>query len=228
MQTLVQNQTFPVHSHPTILVKNTAGFIHVSVGSNEYVEVKATTLVRNDAIPEIVMQNNDNRVSIEVRYPSFSPTKHPSTIDFEILVPRLANLQLYNTAGTTLIHEVTGEITAHATAGTIEATGITLQGQASIEANAGSIHFTGSFNPDAHYTFKTNAGSIDVTLIDTTVLKVEAKTNVGNIYNDFPEIQLQHKMMSSQGRGTIGVGAPAYLELVSNVGTISIHRAAVS
>jgi hypothetical protein len=99
-------------------------------------------------------------------------------------------------------------------------------GQADCQTNAGSIRFTGSIDPQASYTFQTNAGSVDLVVPENSALRVDGYTNVGGVRSSFP-LTIERRIPGGGMRGEIGPEPRARVSLRSNAGSISLQSGRV-
>jgi len=120
---------------------------------------------------------------------------------------------LHTNAGTITVRQSTfnGAMRGHTNAGTISIVGSALKGNTTFTTNAGTIRFDGSLAPDNDYSFKTNAGTVDVLLPSDSSFALTAHTNLGSVSNDFRS-------------NLVGRGPYARLNLDSQVGAISVRR----
>ena len=133
------------------------------------------------------------------------------SVDLDITVPSLADIQDTSDAGTMNIYGVTGQMNLRANAGTINVQDATLKGPSTFAANAGSIDYSGSLATDGTYNFQTNAGSINLTLPYNSAFNLDASANAGSVNNDF-------------GSNTVGHSPFAQIIAHADAGSVNIHE----
>ncbi|HEY3991930.1 MAG TPA: hypothetical protein VGM01_03515 [Ktedonobacteraceae bacterium] len=219
-----ETHTFTVSAQPTVVLKNNAGSIRLRAGQAGQVRIITTRSghlfsPRFDKETPISYTQNSATNTITARTGSWRPFGK-NALTFEVTVPPQANLQLTTHFGTIAVQNVAGQINLRSEAGTIEATEVVLQGKSRLQANAGTIAFSGSLDPTGSYELITNLGTIDATLAANSSFDLEARTDLGTITTD-PSLPQQQR---NRVNGTVGNGPYPRLKVKTDLGTITVQR----
>jgi len=144
-------------------------------------------------------------------------------VDFDITVPRNADLELKNDAGSITVNGIAGQISCATDAGTVKVTGAWLRGNSKLKTDAGTINFSGALDPHGSYQMTTDAGTVSVTLPPGASFRLDAKTDVGSITSDFP-LNIQRNFPGGKARCDVGLPPYPTLKLRTDVGSINIRR----
>ncbi len=180
----VETHTFRVGAQPKIIIKDDAGTIRVHPGGEEYqVVVQAIKRKRILIGGEIDMHydQNTSKNSITVKADNGWPFIGSKWVDFDITVPRNADLDLKTDAGTITVSGITGQMSCITDAGTVKVTDAWLRGNSKLKTDAGTITFSGALDPSGSYQMTTDAGTVSVTLPPDASFRLDAKTDVGSI-----------------------------------------------
>ena len=236
------HKTFKATAKPKVVVTNIAPGL-VEVKSSPKTEV---TVDLDLKIPEDLDWNisqDDNVVTITCRARALSFLGLPTYIfsgrpraNIHVSVPAETDLNLENRAGRITVEGVKGTIVAESSAGTVnlqECEGAVkartragsveldnVNGTISARSSAGSIRFTGALSKGENW-FRTNVGSIELTLEGKPDLTVEASTKIGRVTCS-PELTDLH-YERGQYVGQIGAGT-GRLIAETKTGSITIHR----
>lgn len=222
----VETHTFSVGLQPKIIIRDDIGSIRVHPGGEEYQVVVQATKRRRILLGgeiDVHYDQNSAKNSITVKSSngwSFIGTKW---VDFDITVPRNADLELRNDAGSITVNGVSGQVSCVTDAGTIKVSDTWLCGNSKLKTDAGSINFSGALDPHGSYQMTTDAGTVSVTLPTNASFRLDAKTDVGSINSDFP---IPTRRDFPGGKARCDVGLPPYptLKLRTDVGSINIRQ----
>jgi hypothetical protein len=224
----VETRDFLVGNRPTIIVNNGIGTIrvHSSAQSNQ-VRIQAMKhnkgwVNANNYLPmQYDQRTEDNTIIVHSmhRWSIFGK----NSVDYELTVPLIADLELKTDVGKIDVSNVIGQMKLASDAGSIHATHISLQGQSKLKSDVGSLNFSGSIDPQGTYKFLSDAGSINVTLPEDASFHVDASTDVGSIRCNFP-IKDQSKFSHTKLKGKVGNPPYATLTLKTDVGSINLKR----
>jgi hypothetical protein len=230
-------QSFEVSGRQDLIVDNPFGAIRVHRGSVDRVEVRGTryysSLFPSRPSYPLNATQQGKQVKVEVWNTQARRTftfGDFGRIDLDIVTPKFSDVHIRGDASTIAVDGIQGQAVirtnagtidvknaslasqsfAHTNAGTISVQNVNLEGSARMESNAGTISFAGSVQPGGHYSFETNAGTVDVALPANTAFVLDAKTDLGTVSNQF-------------GNMGVGVGPPATLHLRTRLGTISVR-----
>ncbi len=219
-------RTFEVGTQPTIKVQNRAGTILVRAGQEGQVSVTTNRRgylfsqhwqVEQDAPLSYAYDETKNTVA--VRVDGWRPFGNNS-IDFEVVVPPRAHLELEANAGKIIVRDIQGKMKLSTDAGAIEVWGATLQGKSRLKTDAGSITFDGALDPSGNYELSTDMGTVSATLSASTSFLLDAKTDLGTVETNLPVIQEKR----SKAAGQVGNGPYPLLKLRTDVGSIKVYR----
>ena len=225
----VETRDFLVGNRPTIIVNNGIGTIRVlSSAESNQVRIRATKQDKGWVSGNSELQvhydqrTEENTIVVDSmhRWSIFGK----NSVDYDITVPLIANLELKTDVGKIDVSDVIGQMRLISDAGSIYATHISLQGQSKLKTEVGSINFSGSIDPQGTYKFESDAGSINVTLPEDASFHVDASTDVGSIHNNFP-VSGQSRISHSKLKGLVGNPPYASLTLKTDVGSITLKQA---
>lgn len=209
--------TFAIQNEPKLVVTNAAGTVTIHTGgSGNNIVVAGTKHAGffgnlNDVQVNLT-RNGNNELDVTVQdNQGLSSFLNADSVDLNITVPSLADIQDTSDAGTMNIDGVTGQMNLRANAGTINVQDATLKGPSTFAANAGSINYSGSLATDGTYNFQANAGSINLTLPSNSAFNLDASVNVGSVNNDF-------------GSNTVGNSPFAQIIAHADAGSVNIHK----
>lgn len=223
--------SFTVGAHPTIVVNNDVGTIHVRAGgTGSDVTIQATrhTALGTDVNATDVrytQNSTDNTITVDiVRLTAVNLFTVPS-VDIDATVPSSASLQLKTDTGGIDVTGISGQMSLRSDTGSIAAAQGVLAAGSQLSTNTGTVNFDGAISPEGSYQFLTNTGSVNVTLPGTPAFHVDASTNTGSVWTDFPGPVVQHpSMTSSEMHGNVGSTPQATVTLRTNTGSVSLHR----
>ena len=223
-----ETRDFLVGNRPTIIVNNGIGTIHVrSSDQSNQVRIRANKqnkgwLSANNDLPiHYDQRTEDNTIIVDSmhRWSIFGK----NSVDYDLTVPLIADLELKTDVGKIDVSNVIGQMKLASDAGSIHATHISLQGQSKLKSDVGSLNFSGSIDPQGTYKFLSDAGNINVTLPEDTSFHVDARTDVGSIRCNFP-IKGQSKKSHTKLKGKVGNPPYAALTLKTDVGSITLKQ----
>lgn len=220
-------RTFLVSTQPRIIIKNQVGTIRVHPGSAEdRVTIQANKHARGWAHSDIAVNYDQNVVKnrITVKAGQKWSFLHPQSLDFDVTVPRMVDLDLKTDAGSINISDISGQVVCINDAGSIKVNGAHLRGDSQLKTDAGVVTFTGSLDPIGSYRMTTDAGNVTVLLPENVSFRLDAKTDVGSINSDFP-LNVQRVFPGGKAHGDIGMPPYPSLKLRTDVGSISLRRA---
>ena len=222
---------FSVREHPRIVVDNDFGSIHVrGEGQGNEVSIQATQrnwlLLGETAAPAQIhyeQNNDDNSVTITVERSGSGLSV--TEVILNITIPWYADLNLSTKAGSVDVITVTGQMSLHTNAGSINVQQSTLAGSSSVQTNAGSVSFEGAIDPQGVYQFMTNTGSVHVVLPGNTAFHVDARTDIGSITTNVPGVLVTRlNYLNSEAHGDVGNPPRGSIILRSNLGSIYLQQ----
>ena len=208
-------QSFVLHGGPKLVVTDSFGTVNIQTGGSESIVVAGTKHVGFFGNPSDVQVNvtpkGNNELDVTVNSQGLGFFNNGS-VDLDITVPSVTDIQDTSNAGSLNIDGVTGQMNLHANAGSINVKHAILKDSSTFEANAGSINYNGSLTPKGTYNFQANAGSINLTLPSSSSFTLNASVDAGSVNNDF-------------GSDTVGKAPFAQITAHANAGSINIHKA---
>jgi hypothetical protein len=243
---VTKTQAFIVsNNQPTIIINDASGNIQVhsgsSSGSVNVQTIKQANGFGNPNDEQVTYNKSPDGSSLKIDF-----TRGSGSVDFNVTVPDNSNVQLQTSSGNIDVEGVSGQMSLttdsgeiHANNdtvsgnstlttrdGTIEMARDTLSGNPTINTSSGEITFGGSIDSTGTYQFKTDRGSIDVTLPENPGFHVDATTNSGSIDSEFPQVQAQDTASGGQAaHSDVGGSAPgAKIILDTNDGSINLHQ----
>ncbi len=229
--------TLTVTAHPTVIIENDAGFIHVKAGGAD-----------NKITLQLGSSTNSSNGSGNASLP-YTETSDSSTFifalgppygsDLTVTVPATSDLKLYtndkditvdsisgqmdlvsNTGSVTVTHStMTTDSILDDNTGAINATQDMLQGHVTLENNTGATTFSGSLDAAGIYTFQNNGGTLDVSLPLSASFHIDATANSGSVSSNYPSVQVKNGAIHAD----VGKAPRALVTLYNNAGTISLH-----
>jgi hypothetical protein len=223
--------SFTVGAHPTIIINNDVGTIHVragGTGSDVTIQVtKHSALGTNVNGTDVRYNQNStsNTITVDVVRLTTVNLFTSSSVDIDAAVPSAANLQLQANTGGIDVTGISGQMSLRSNTGTIAATQGVLAAGSQLSTNTGTVTFDGAIGPQGSYMFLTNTGTVNVTLPGTSAFHVDASSDTGSVWTDFPGLVVQHPSMTSSGmHGDVGSTPQATVTLRTNTGSVSLHR----
>ena len=222
----IETHTFSVETQPKIIIKNNAGAIRVHPGGEEYQVVVQTTRrgrVWLGGHIDVQYDQKTAKNSLAVKANGGWSFIGSQWVDFDITVPRNADLELKNDAGSITVDGIAGQFSCVTNAGSVKVTDSWLYGNSRLKTDAGSIAFSGALDPRGSYSMGSDAGSVSVTLPPNASFRLDARTDVGSINSDFP-LTIQRDYPGGKARCDVGLPPYPTLKLRTDVGSINIRQ----
>jgi hypothetical protein len=243
---VTEPQTFTVsNNQPTIIINDASGNIQVhsgnSSGSVNVQAVKQADGFGNPNDEHVTYNRSPDGSSLEIDF-----TGGRGSVDFNVTVPDNSNVKLQTNSGDIDVEGISGQMSLTTNSGDIHANDDavsgnstlttqdgniemardTLSGNPKINTSSGDITFGGSIDSSGTYQFKTNDGSIGVTLPENPGFHVDATTNSGSIDSEFPQVQVQDTNSGGHAaHSDVGGSIPgARIILDTNDGSINLHQ----
>lgn len=241
MESMERHRTLKVAGKPRVVVTNTApGSVEVKPGPNGEVTVDLDLRVPEDLDCNSLQDGDTITVTCRTKtrpwnWPSYIFRSGPRA-NVLVSVPAETDLNLENRAGRVAVTGVKGTIVAESSAGTLSiqdcegtikartrAGSVNLKnvnGTVSARSSAGSIEFSGALSKSENW-FRTNVGSIEITLQGEPDLTIEASTSLGRVTCS-PELT-DARYVRNQYTGQIGAGT-GRLIAETKTGSITIRQ----
>lgn len=195
-ETVVQEDTFQVSGPPRLVVEIRNGDITVR-SSGGAGEVRVTATIKDPDKVEYQTGQNGDTVSVSA---NFSSGISNARVDVEVAAPEKAQLELETSNGSITLSDIDGSVSA--------------------KTSNGGITFAGSLEPESQNSLRTSNGDVDVTLVNTRGVKLDAETGNGKISSELP-ITITGRSDNDQLTGVIGDGSGS-LTIRTRNGDISI------
>lgn len=219
-----ETRTFEVGAQPTVVVNNKAGSIRLRAGQEGQVSI--TTTKRGflfsqqwDRDSQVWYNQDQGSNKVSARVDNWRPFGK-NAIDFDIVVPPQASLELITNAGIVSVENVSGQMKLQSDAGTITASQVTLSGRSRLKTDAGTITFEGGLDPAGDYELTTDLGTVNVSLPASASFTLDARTDLGTVSTNFPVTQPQ----KNKAYGQVGVGPYPRLKVKTDLGTVRVTR----
>lgn len=238
-RTITETKRFDVGSNPTLVLSNNNGSVHMGNGPTGQITVvarKRVFLGDNSQLPvHYNLSSDHSTLTITVDDSvAFGLFNFNQGVDFDVIVPDQASLNVQTSNGSLDASGITGQIKLDAGNGSIQATQlsgaltlktsngditarqISAKGTSTFKTGNGSIDYKGTLDAaNGSYLFTTGNGSIDLTLPGNAALQVVFEVGNGSIDSDF----------TFTGDGTAGNGPPyAQVTLHTGNGAVHLHR----
>lgn len=225
-------QTYAFSAGQRLSLSNTNGDIFVEPWDRNEIQVSATKRVKtrsgdaNQALEElrIEVEVDSAGVDIDTVYPSwrrlFGWSNVSASVDYDIRLPRQANLEVRTVNGEIEITGLAGEIRLRSTNGGIAV--FDSAGSVNAATTNGGIKVELDEVAGRGMEFETTNGGIRVDLPSSVRASVRARTTNGSIETDFP-VTVQGTFRRNRLEGDINGGGPA-IDLRTTNGSIRIRE----
>lgn len=199
-------KTLPSAGVTMLHLKNIAGTVRIESWNKPQIQIEARkTAPSMDALNalHIDVQEANGVANVVTRYdPGFSVSR--GGVEYSVRLPSSTNVRVENTAGTMTLAGLSGNVSASARAGTIDATMARVAGNQDIE-------------------IETTTGTIDLRIPKNSDAAVSAHSTIGSMDSSFPEVtsHMQH-LVGAAASGRIGNGS-ATIRLKTTTGSIDLR-----
>src|SRR5258708_7028939 len=136
--------TFVVGAHPTLVVNDDVGTIHVNAGGNSVI-VQATEhnngFWRNPNDAQVNYSQNGDTVTVNASVKANLGFFSTDSVDLNITVPSTADLQIKTNTGLIDVSGVNGQMSLRTDTGAIDATNDRLTSSSNLTSNTGEVSF---------------------------------------------------------------------------------------
>jgi hypothetical protein len=226
----VETRHFSVTGHPNIVVNNEVGTIHIKATSDANgVTFQTKRHTRrlgkgtNESWVCYEQLNEGNEVRAEVERVYSPGINVPQSIDFNITVPRKADLELSTSLGDIRITGISGQLSLQSDIGSIYVREGLLTGNSVLKTRLGSVNFHEAIDPLGNYQLATETGSVHVILPDDTPFELDASTNFGAITTVVPDMKMAYRT-NCEVHGDTGNPPRASIILRSVAGSVSVFE----
>ncbi len=225
-------QTYAFSAGQRLTLTNTNGDVYVEPWDRSEIRVRATKKVKarggdaDAALAElrIEVDVDGSGVEIDTIYPSwkrlFGWSHVSASVDYEIQLPREANLDVRTVNGEIEVSGLDGEIRLRSTNGGIAV--LDAAGSVSASTTNGGIKVELDRVSSEGMEFETTNGGIRVDLPSSVQASVRARTTNGSIETDFP-VTVHGTFRRNRLEGDINGGGPA-IELRTTNGGIRLRE----
>jgi hypothetical protein len=237
MSTSTETRSFTIGEMPTLIVRNTAGKIHVNAGPDGQVGLQITKKAHGgflgiggterdlERVQVLTTQQGDTlRVDVEYEGSAINVGRGV-TVDLELTIPAHTLLDLRLAAGDVRVTGVTGRIRVNTAAGNLETREVTFAQGSTLEVNAGKAEVYGVLDPGASLEVSVNTGKAHVTLPANTAATLDARVDVGAIQvTGFSgQLALSRELVQQRITGALGPEPNGSVRVRVNVGEITIR-----
>jgi Putative adhesin len=188
----------------TVRIDNIAGSVHVEGAAKPAVEVEATKYGYDDAELRSIHVDARKEGDEVVIATSYESRTHGGGVRYRVTVPASAAVHIGNIAGAVDVRGVRGNVSVETQAGRIVADCGRVAGNRSVDLNA-------------------TTGAIELTIARDSSASVEARSTVGHISSELPEIaERRENFVGANATGKIGAG-DAHIRLTTTTGAIAIR-----
>ena len=188
-------------------------------------------------IVDIEQNRKKNELNIDTQYPK-RPKGVNMSVQYEIRMPRNANLDIGTSNGAISVETIDGEVTIESSNGRLEAKRINgniqaktsngaiicknVSGEIDASTSNGAIEidYSGELLPSNDISCETSNGSIEVSLPEGGSFELEASTSNGRVSCDFYISEIYEKSKNELS-GIVGEGKPM-IQLETSNGSIEI------
>lgn len=233
IRTTTETHTFSLGAgtHPSLIVTNNEGFIHVQPGSDNQVTITVKKIGDGYGVSpddfKVTFTQSGNTISIQITNDSihFLDFSATSRADLDVTMPANSDLQLTTDSGDVVVTGIEGKLTLTSDSGSLQATAVSLTSGSELNTQSGSVTMQGAIGADGQYTFHSNSGDVDVALPGSASFHADLETNSGSITNDFSSV-MQHQI-TTEGKkiiGDVGSSPHATVILQSNSGSLHLRQ----
>lgn len=200
------DQTLPAAGVTELHLQSVAGTVSIRAWEKPQIRIEAVKSAPDAGALKalhVTVRQSGSTVEVGTQYDAgFGISR--GGVEYTIMVPAAVNLQVENTAGTVEIAGMTGNVSADAKAGTIEAT-------------------MGKAGGDQNINLATTTGTVTLRIPKHSDATVTARSMVGTVESDFPSVtRTRNNLIGSGGSGKIGNGSAA-IKLTTTTGTIDLR-----
>ena len=214
---------YKMSGQPTIVINDANGNLIVSTSSSKsdvvIQTVQQNSLFGNPVGIQANISQNGNTINAGV------PNSQQGSVDFHVTVPQSTNLNLQTDSGDISVTGADGQMMLKTNSGDINMSNDFMSGSSTLTTSSGNISFDGTIGSNGTYQFRTVAGSINLTVPNTSVFHIDASTKSGSIINDFPSVSVQNNSNSgATASGNIGGNQGANVTINTDSGDITLHK----
>ena len=208
-------QTVSVSGMPTVIINDTTGKVQVHSGSSSSIVVDATAhggFLSNLSDDQVNVEEKPGSDVVIISVSEDGSIFNHGNVDLNITLPQSSNVQAHVNAGSLDINGVSGKMDIQMDAGALNFENGTLADGSILRNDAGEINFRGLLASGGNYTFRNNAGAINLYLQQDPSFTLDASAKLGHVKNTF---------------GTDNVGAGPYnthIDAHTDAGDITIQQ----
>ncbi|MCP4658418.1 MAG: DUF4097 family beta strand repeat protein [bacterium] len=196
--------------------------VHVPRRARVEVETVSAEISAEDIEGSLEFESVSGSISVAGRPAAVSAETVSGLIEVEADTARTS---AETVSGSITLIGARGDVEASAVTGNVTVKSAQDVERADLEVVAGQIVFSGSLAPDVDFSASSHAGTIELTLPESTSARVVAESFSGRIHNDFgPEARrVDRYTPGKELRFTLGSG-DGRIELETFSGTITLRR----
>ena len=226
----IETRKFTVGEHPRVVVNNEIGTFHINAGSDaNSVTIQAThhsrrfwkrapkSRVRYEQLEE------SNLIKARVDRVLIPGLNFPQHIDFDIIVPGNADLELTTGVGDIWVTGISGQVTLRSDTGSIYVRRGLLTGNSLLKTDLGSLNLHEAIDSSGTFTLTAGTGSINVVLPGEAAFELDASTSLGSITTNAPGMTIAYST-NRELHGAVGSPPRASLILRTSIGSINVYE----
>ncbi len=210
---LNETRQFSVGIHPTIVIANNFGSIHVHTGGLD----DNVTLQISRTGPAAVNTNLGNDGSLHI-----TVNKALSPVDLDVTIANEADLVLQTTDGDINVDGVSGQVTLTSAGGSINLTQATLARTSTVKTTGGDITFSGTITPRGNYQFESDHGKMNISLPGSASYHLDVTPKDGTFNTDLPIVTARDS--SGDVKTNVGTSPDATVVLKTATGSINLMK----
>jgi hypothetical protein len=210
---LNETRQFSVGIHPTIVITNNFGFIHVHTGGPD----DNVTLQISRTQPAAINTNLGNDGSLHI-----TVNKASSPVDLDVTIANEADLVLQTADGDINVDGVSGQVTLTSAGGSINLTQATLARTSTVKTTGGDITFLGTITPQGNYQFESDNGTMNISLPDSASYHLDVTQKDGTFNTDLPIVAARDS--SGDVQTNVGTSPNATVVLKTATGSINLMK----
>jgi hypothetical protein len=220
----LESHTFQVSGRAALVVHITSGSITVHNGENNsrvtIQVIKQAPLF--SALPAVSYIQNGYMITASEQGNAGS-IFGGTTLDFEITLPRSAELNLETATGQLSVQGISGEQSLSTGDGPIIAMSDTLSGSSTVRSTNGSIIFNGALAAHSLDKIASDTGALDVTLPRHAAYHLDVTSSIGTFSSSIGVFAHTFNTIGSEVHTNVGASPTATLILRTSTGPIDMH-----
>lgn len=227
-QVLKETHMFQPTDHPTLVIINPVGYVHIKAGNTASVMVTKQSSTNVHDI-KVNYSQHGNTMNVTVNIPETNIIQDGSVrierADIDMTMPSQSDIQVTDTVGEIGVNGIQGALHLRDSTGRIYANQVDLVGDSELTTDVGDVSFKGTVGLRGHYSFRSKTGNVEVALPQNAIFRVNATTQTGQISSEFAAVNVkQDSPVGGSARGDVGASPQAVVTLGTFVGEIHLEK----